>query len=117
MLKLPVPKAEYITISTEPSKAQQEMVEGLAERAEIVRSGGVDPSQDNMLKITNDGRKLALDQRLMNPLLPDNPDGKVNACVNNVFQIWQESTDNRGAQLEGGRSDAQLPDGESPDGL
>ena len=99
MLKLPVPKAEYITISTEPSKAQQEMVEGLAERAEIVRSGGVDPSQDNMLKITNDGRKLALDQRLMNPLLPDNPDGKVNACVNNVFQIWQESTDNRGAQL------------------
>ena len=99
MLNLPVPKAEYITISTEPSKAQQEMVEGLAERAEIVRSGGVDPSQDNMLKITNDGRKLALDQRLMNPLLPDNPDGKVNACVNNVFQIWQDSAENRGAQL------------------
>ena len=99
MLNLPVPKAEYITISTEPSKAQQEMVEGLAERAEIVRSGGVDPSQDNMLKITNDGRKLALDQRLMNPLLPDNPEGKVNACVNNVFQIWQASAENRGAQL------------------
>ena len=99
MLNLPVPKAEYITISTEPSKAQQEMVEGLAERAEIVRSGGVDPSQDNMLKITNDGRKLALDQRLMNPLLPDNPEGKVNACVNNVFQIWQESAEDRSAQL------------------
>lgn len=99
MLNLPVPKAEYITISTEPSKAQQEMVAGLADRAEIVRSGGVDPSQDNMLKITNDGRKLALDQRLMNPLLPDDPNSKVNACINNVFQIWQESTENRGAQL------------------
>ena len=99
MLKLPVPKAEYITISTEPSKAQQEMVAGLAERAELVRSGGVDPSQDNMLKITNDGRKLALDQRIMNPLLPDDPNSKVNACINNVFQIWQESAENRGAQL------------------
>ena len=99
MLNLPVPKAEYITISTEPSKAQQEMVAGLADRAEIVRSGDVDPSQDNMLKITNDGRKLALDQRLMNPLLPDDPNSKVNACINNVFQIWQENIENRSAQL------------------
>ena len=99
MLKLPVPEAEYITISTEPSAAQKEMVKALAERAEAVRRGDVDPSEDNMLKITSDGRKLALDQRIANPLLPDDPNSKVNACVNNVFQIWQETTDTKGTQL------------------
>ncbi len=99
MLKLPVPEAEYITVTTEPSVFQQEMVEALGERAEDVRSGAVEPNQDNMLKITSDGRKLALDQRLQNPLLPDNPDSKVNACVQNVFQEWENSTENLGTQL------------------
>ena len=99
MLRLPVPKAEYVTLTTEPSEAQKKMVAGLAERAEVVRSGGVDPSEDNLLKITNDGRKLALDQRLMNPLLPDTEDSKVNICVRNVFDIWQESAETKGAQL------------------
>ena len=94
-----MPEAEYITISTEPSAAQKEMVKALAERAEAVRRGDVDPSEDNMLKITSDGRKLALDQRIANPLLPDDPNSKVNACVNNVFQIWQETTDTKGTQL------------------
>ncbi len=99
MLKLPVPEAEYITIQTEPSEAQKKMVEGLAERAEKIRREKIDPSLDNMLKITSDGRKLALDQRIMNPLLPDDPGSKVNACVENVFQIWQESTPSKGTQL------------------
>ena len=99
MLKLPVPEAEYITIQTEPSEAQKKMVEGLAERAEKIRNGSVDPSVDNMLKVTSDGRKLALDQRIMNPLLGDDPGSKVNACVDNVFQIWQESTPTKGTQL------------------
>ncbi len=99
MLKLPVPEAEYITIQTEPSEAQKQMVQGLAERAEKIRKEKIDPSIDNMLKITSDGRKLALDQRIMNPLLPDDPGSKVNACVENVFQIWQESTPTKGAQL------------------
>ncbi len=99
MLKLPVPAAEPITVTTEPSKFQQEMVADLAERAEDVRAGRVDPSVDNMLRITSDGRKLALDQRLQNPLLPDDPDSKVNACVENVFREWHDSADIRGTQL------------------
>ncbi|MCI9349252.1 MAG: DEAD/DEAH box helicase family protein [Oscillibacter sp.] len=99
MLKLPVPEAEYITITTEPSPFQQEMVQELGERAEAVRGGAVDPSRDNMLKITSDGRKLALDQRLQNPLLPDDPESKVNACVRNIFKEWQDSADIRGTQL------------------
>lgn len=99
MLKLPVPEVEYITVSTEPSEAQKQMVQDLAERAEAVRQGSVDPSVDNMLKITSDGRKLALDQRILNPLLGDDPNSKVNACVNNVFEIWKESAGTRGTQL------------------
>jgi hypothetical protein len=99
MLKLPVPEAVYQDVVLEPSEEQREMVAALGERAEIVRGGGVDSSEDNMLKITNDGRKLALDQRLVNPLLPDNPDSKTNACVENVFQIWQDTTENRSTQL------------------
>lgn len=99
MLKLPVPAVEYITVSTEPSEAQKQMVQDLAERAEAVRQGSVDPSVDNMLKITSDGRKLALDQRILNPLLGDDPNSKVNACVNNVFEIWKESAGTRGTQL------------------
>lgn len=99
MLKLPVPEVEYITVSTEPSEAQTQMVQALADRAEAVRQGEIDPSYDNMLKITSDGRKLALDQRLLNPLLGDAPNSKVNACVNNVFEIWKESAETRGTQL------------------
>ena len=99
MLKLPVPEAEYITIQTEPSEAQKQMVQELGQRAEEVRGGGIDPSRDNMLKITSDGRKLALDQRIVNPLLPDDPGSKVNACVANVFQVWQDSAGIKGAQL------------------
>ena len=99
MLKLPVPEAEPITITTEPSKFQQEMVAKLGERADAVRNRKVDPSADNMLRITSDGRKLALDQRLQNSLLPDDPDSKVNACVKNIFSVWQDSTGIRGTQL------------------
>ena len=111
MLKLPVPEAEYITIQTDPSQAQKQMVQALAERADQVRRGGVDPHQDNMLKITSDGRKLALDQRIMNPLLPDDPNSKVNACVENVFKVWEESAGIRGAQLI--FSDLSTPKGKS----
>lgn len=99
MLKLPVPEAEYTDVVLEPSEEQTAMVEALGKRAEIVRNGGVDASVDNMLKITNDGRKLALDQRLNNPMLPDNPDSKTNACVENVFSIWQDSAKDKAAQL------------------
>lgn len=99
MLNLPVPKAEYITVTTEPSTFQQEMVEELGERAEAVRGGQVDPHIDNMLRITSDGRKLALDQRLQNPLLPDDPNSKVNACVKNIVQEWENSTEILGTQL------------------
>ena len=99
MLNLPTPEAEFITVQTEPSEAQKQMVQSLAERAEVVRKGRLDPRVDNMLKITSDGRKLALDQRIINPLLPDNPDSKVNACVGNVFQVWQDSTEIKGTQL------------------
>ena len=99
MLNLPVPKAEYITVTTEPSTFQQEMVEELGERAEAVRGGQVDPHIDNMLRITSDGRKLALDQRLQNPLLPDDPNSKVNACVKNIVQEWENSREILGTQL------------------
>ena len=99
MLRLPVPEAEYITVQTEPSQAQKAMVQSLAERAEKIRKEKTDPRIDNLLKITSDGRKLALDQRIMNPLLGDDPGSKVNACVDNVFKIWQESAPTKGTQL------------------
>lgn len=99
MLNLPVPKANYHNIAVKPSEFQKNMVAELAERAERVRDRVVEPSQDNMLKITNDGRKLALDQRLMNDMLPDFEDGKVNACVDNIYRFWFENSDQRLAQL------------------
>lgn len=99
MLKLPVPEAEYHNVSVEPSEMQKDMVASLAERAEKVRGGGVDASVDNMLKITNDGRKLALDQRMLNEMLPDFDGSKINACVENVFRIWEETKDKKSAQL------------------
>ena len=99
MLKLPVPKANFHTEVVKPSPLQQEMIKGLADRAEKIRSGSVDPTVDNMLRITNDGRKLALDMRLMNPLAPDDPNGKVAVCARNVFQIWEQTREQRSAQL------------------
>lgn len=99
MLKLPVPKANYHDVVLHPSEQQKEMVQGLAERAECVRNGGVDATVDNMLKITNDGRKLALDQKLIHPLLPENPESKSNACVREAFRIWEDSSTMKGAQL------------------
>lgn len=99
MLSLPVPEAEYHNVSVEPSEMQKEMVASLAERAEKVRGGGVDSSVDNMLKITNDGRKLALDQRMLNAMLPDFENSKINACVDNVYRIWEENKDKKSAQL------------------
>lgn len=98
MLKLPVPDVEYHNIALKPSEFQREIVLSLADRAEAVR-GGVDPSIDNMLKITNDGRKLALDQRLVNDLLPDNEDGKISACADNVHEIWQNTATEKSTQL------------------
>ena len=99
MLNLPVPEVEYHNIAVKPSQVQKEMVASLGERAERIRGGGVDSSVDNMLKVTNDGRKLALDQRMMNPMLPDEENSKVNACVNEVFRIWEESSDKKLTQL------------------
>ncbi len=99
MLDLPVPKENYHNIAVKPSEFQKEMVAELAQRAEQVRAGTVEPYEDNMLKITNDGRKLALDQRLMNGMLPDFEDGKVNACVDNIYHYWKENTDKRLTQL------------------
>ena len=99
MLRLPVPQAEYINVVLKPSEIQQDMVASFAERAEAVRAGTVDPRTDNMLKITNDGRKCALDQRLLNDLLPDEPDSKVNHCVENAFTIWQKTAEARSTQL------------------
>lgn len=99
MLQLPVPTAHYHNVATKPSEIQKEMVESLAERAEKVRNGLVLPHIDNMLKITNDGRKLALDQRIINPMLPDFEDSKVNSCVENVYRIWEETADKKSAQL------------------
>ncbi len=99
MLKLPVPKVNYHNIKTKPSEIQTEMVASLAKRAEKVRARLVEPNIDNMLKITNDGRKLALDQRMIDPMLPDEPDSKVNACVDNVYRIWEEHADTKATQL------------------
>ena len=99
MLKLPVPKVNYHNVKTKPSEIQREMVAGLAKRAEKVRARLVEPNIDNMLKITNDGRKLALDQRMIDPMLPDDPDSKVNACIDNVYRIWEEHADTKAAQL------------------
>ena len=99
MLKLPVPKANYHNVVLKPSELQKKMVDGVAERAEKVRAGMVNSSQDNMLVITNDGRKLALDQRLMNELLPESETGKVAACAQNVFEIWQRTADQRSTQM------------------
>ena len=99
MLKLPVPKANFHTEVVKPSSLQREMIKGLADRAERIRSGSVDPTVDNMLRITNDGRKLALDMRLMNLLAPDDPNGKVAVCARNVFQIWEQTRQQRSAQL------------------
>lgn len=99
MLELPVPKANFHNIAVKPSEIQKEMVAQLAERAENVRKGNVDASVDNMLKITNDGRKLALDQRMLNEMLPDFEGSKINACVDNVYRIWNENSDKKSAQL------------------
>ena len=99
MLNLPVPEAKYHNIAVKPSEMQKEMVAFLAERAEQVRGGGVDSSVDNMLKITNDGRKLALDQRMLNDMLPDFEGSKINACVDNIYRIWKENADKKSAQL------------------
>lgn len=98
-LKLPVPTVNYHNIKTKPSEIQTEMVASLAKRAEKVRARLVEPNIDNMLKITNDGRKLALDQRMIDPMLPDDPESKVNACVDNVYRIWEEHADTKATQL------------------
>lgn len=99
MLDLPVPKANFHNVAVKPTAMQKEMVASLAERAEKIRGGGVDSSVDNMLKITNDGRKLALDQRMMNDMLPDEDGSKINACVDNIFEKWDETTPKRSTQL------------------
>ncbi len=99
LLKLPVPEAEYVNEVLKPSPEQQKMVEAFAERAEAVRAGGVDPAKDNMLRITNDGRKCALDQRLLNDMLPDAEGSKANACVKNVYRIWKDSMEDKSAQI------------------
>ena len=99
MLKLPVPKANFHTEVMKPSEIQKEMIKGLAERAEKIHAGGVDPHVDNMLHITNDGRKLALDMRLIQPLAPDDPNGKVAVCARNVYRIWEQTKEKRSAQL------------------
>ena len=99
MLNLPVPKANYETVVCKPSEMQKDMVSSLADRADAVRSGAVDPSVDNMLLITNDGRKLALDQRLLNPMLPDFEGSKVNVCAGNIYRIWEDTKEQRLTQL------------------
>ena len=99
MLNLPVPEAEYRVVTVKPSKIQREMVEELGNRAERVRDGMVNPAEDNMLLITNDGRKLALDQRLVNEMLPDEPESKVNACVEETYQFWDEGKEKKLTQL------------------
>lgn len=99
MLNLPVPKANYETVVCKPSEMQKDMVSSLADRADAVRSGAVDPSVDNMLLITNDGRKLALDQRLLNPMLPDFEGSKVNVCAGNIYRIWEDTKEQRLTQF------------------
>ena len=98
-LNLPTPTPHYETVVVQPTEVQKAMVQSLSERAGKVHSGSVDPRVDNMLKITSDGRKLGLDQRLINPLLPDDPGSKVNACINNIFRIWQDGADEKLTQL------------------
>ena len=99
MLNLPTPKVNYHTVVTKPSEMQKELISGLADRAEKIRGRMVDSSEDNMLLITNDGRKIALDQRIINPLLPDHESSKVNACADNVYRIWEETREKRLTQL------------------
>lgn len=99
MLDLPRPKANFQTVVVKPTELEQDMVKELSERAAVVHANGVDPSVDNMLKITSDGRKIGLDQRLINPLLPDDEGSKVNACMNNVFRVWQDTQADRLTQL------------------
>ena len=99
MLKLPVPKANFHTEIIKPSPLQADMVKALAERAEVIRAGGVDPSIDNMLRITNDGRKLALDMRLVQPLAPDDENGKVSTCARNIYGIWERTKEQKSTQL------------------
>ena len=98
-LNLPTPEVEYHNIVAQPTEHQQEMVKALSERASLVHSGTVDPSQDNMLKITSDGRKLGLDQRIVNQMLPDEPGTKVNQCVENILQIWRDGEADKLTQL------------------
>lgn len=98
-LNLPVPKANFETIVVKPSSIQEEMVEKLGERADDIKKGNVNPKDDNMLKITNEGRKLALDQRLINDMLPDFENSKVNACAENIYKIWKETRENKSTQL------------------
>lgn len=99
MLNLPVPNAHYQNVAVKPSDIQKELVESLGERAQKIRDGTVDPHEDNMLKITNDGRKLALDQRLINELLPENKNSKVNACIKNILKIYHETVEEKSTQL------------------
>jgi len=110
MLNLPVPQANFHNVVIKPSEWQKEMVAELAERAEKIRDGDVDPRKDNMLLVTNDGRKLALDQRIINPMLPDDPKGKVSTCADNVFRIWEETKNKRLTQLV--FSDLSTPKGD-----
>ena len=98
-LKLPVPKANFHNVVVKPSDIQKEMVEKLGERAEAIRNKQVDPKKDNMLKITNEGRKLALEQRILNEMLPDFEESKVNICANNIYKIWEENKEKRSTQL------------------
>lgn len=111
MLNLPKPEAHYEVIKTMPSSEQKEILKALSERADNVRNSDIDPKIDNMLRITGDGRKLALDQRLVNPMLPDNPDSKVNKCVRKIFEIWDNTKENRSAQLV--FSDMSTPNGKT----
>ena len=108
-LDLPVPEANYHTVVTKPSDFQKEMVAEFADRADVVRSGKMDPTIDNMLKITNDGRKLALDQRILNSMLEDDPQSKINACVENILKVYRDTADQKGTQL--GFSDLSTPQG------
>ncbi|HGI3071386.1 TPA: helicase-related protein [Streptococcus agalactiae] len=110
MLNLPVPEANFEVIKTKPTEEQKEILEAISERADAVRNNQVEPTEDNMLKITNDGKKLALDQRLINPLLPDNPNSKVNVCVKNIFSIWDKTKENSSTQLV--FSDMSTPKGD-----
>ncbi|HHK2063439.1 TPA: helicase-related protein, partial [Streptococcus pyogenes] len=110
MLNLPVPEANFEVIKTKPTEEQKEILESISERADAVRNNQVEPTEDNMLKITNDGKKLALDQRLINPLLPDDPNSKVNVCVKNIFSIWDKTKENSSTQLV--FSDMSTPKGD-----